>query len=174
MANARVRCVGCGGMFPEIAGPTHRYMESSPGCWAAYGEVIARQYTDVNYAAAGQLIVDAYAVQHPGRPSPQSIQSVALHLIGLCLVLERGVSARATTAMIQTAAKDKQKFVWLTPPPSMGPLTVVEVAAATSAVEHVARVRAWAASAWEAWKQHHVRVSGWLDSAELGMARPTG
>lgn len=36
-------CVGCGGLFPEMDGPTHRYMESSPGCWAAYGEVLARE-----------------------------------------------------------------------------------------------------------------------------------
>ena len=36
------RCLGCGAELPVFAGPVHRYMESSPGCWAAYGEVLAR------------------------------------------------------------------------------------------------------------------------------------
>ena len=70
-------------------------MESSPSCWAAYGEVLAREYNDPAFMAAHRLTVDAYAVQHPGRPSPQSIQSVALHLISLCLVLEQELYHRA-------------------------------------------------------------------------------
>jgi len=64
-----VRCFGCGGLFPDVSGPTHRYMEATPGCWAAYGEVLARQYVDAGYATAGQMTVDAYAVQHPGTAS---------------------------------------------------------------------------------------------------------
>src|SRR5262245_21594553 len=30
---SRTRCVGCGGLVPKMEGPTHRYMEASPGCW---------------------------------------------------------------------------------------------------------------------------------------------
>lgn len=81
------RCPGCGVELPAFAGPVHRYMESSPSCWVAYGEVLARECSDPALMAAHRLTVDAYAVQHPGRPSPQSIQSVALHLISLCVVL---------------------------------------------------------------------------------------
>jgi len=40
------KCPGCGGTFPLLGGPVHRYMESSPGCWAAYGVVLAREYSD--------------------------------------------------------------------------------------------------------------------------------
>ncbi len=115
-----IRCFGCGGLFPNIEGPTHRYMASSPGCWAAYGEVLARQYGNANYAGAGQLTIDAYAVQHPGRPSAQSIQSVALHLISLCLLLERGVELGTATEGIRAAAKDKRRFAWLAPPETTG------------------------------------------------------
>ena len=31
-----VTCIGCGGLVPDIDGPSHRYMLASPGCWAAY------------------------------------------------------------------------------------------------------------------------------------------
>ena len=82
-------------MVPNQSGPTHRYMESLPGCWAIYGEVLAREYSDLAYAAVHRLTVDAYAVQHPGQPSPQSIQSVGVHLLRLCLILEHGFSAAA-------------------------------------------------------------------------------
>jgi hypothetical protein len=63
---AGVACVGCGAIFEDREGPTHRYTESSPACWAAYGEVVAREYSDSSYAALHGLTVDAYAVQHPG------------------------------------------------------------------------------------------------------------
>src|SRR4051812_1460015 len=97
-----VSCPGCGGMFPEMEGPIHRYMESSPACWATYGEVLALEYSNPAYAENYRFGVDAYAVQHPGRPSPQSIQSVAVHLIRLCLLLECGLElSRANDAMLK-------------------------------------------------------------------------
>ena len=87
-------CPGCAIVLPEIEGPTHAYIESSPACWAKYGEVLAREYADPDlFAKVHRMSVDAYAVQHPGRPSPQSIQSVAVHLISLCTMIEKDASA---------------------------------------------------------------------------------
>jgi len=159
---SHVPCVGCGGLFPEIEGPTHRYMESSPGCWAAYGEVLAREYNNPVYGGANRLAVDAYAVQHPGRPSPQAIQSVALHLIRLCLLLEHGLNiARANDAAL-AVSQVKSKFVWLTPPQNRGDITVADVHLTTNAEEHVRLVRKWSSSAWAAWKSHHAQIEVWL------------
>ncbi len=155
-------CPGCGGRFPAtVGGPVHRYMESSPGCWAVYGEVLAREYGERAYYEMHKFTVDAYAVQHPGRPSPQSIQSVGVHLIRLCLMLEQGADAGHATKMMQTAA-DKTAFRWLEPPPSRGEITVADVHRAASAAEHAALVRAWANSAWNAWAAHHATVRGWM------------
>ncbi len=166
-----IACVGCGAIFADLEGPTHRYMESSPGCWAAYGEVVAREYSDPSYASLHRLSVDAYAVQHPGRPSPQTTQSVALHLMSLCLILERGVDPSRATAFFQEAAKDKGRYVWLPPPASRGSVTVKDVYAAASAEDHERLVRAWAESAWSAWAPHH-DVIRLLCSARLnGVAR---
>ena len=155
-------CPGCGGLFEDNPGPTHRYLEASPGCWAAYGEVLVREYSDPAYYRIHRLTVDSYAVQHPGRPSPQSIQSVAVHLISLCLVLENNVDVQRATAAMQTAVKTKGRFVWLTPPTSLGVVTVAEVCAAKHADEHVKQVYSWAKSAWQAWAPHHATVRSWL------------
>ena len=82
-------CVGCGAMVPDLEGPTHRYIGASPGCWAAYGRLSEKEASDFRFMRYHQLTVDAYCVQHPGEPSPQSIRSVAVHLVGLHLQLER-------------------------------------------------------------------------------------
>ncbi len=164
---AAVACVGCGAVFEEGDGPTHRYLESSPGCWASYGEVLAREYSDFPaYGALHRLTVDTYAVQHPGRPSPQCIQSVALHLMSLCLVLERDIEPRRATEFLQTAAQHKGRFTWLTPPESLGSITVKDVHRAESAAEHVKLVRAWAESAWSSWSSHHATIHAWLRAEE--------
>ena len=154
------KCPGCGGLFEDIEGPTHRYLESSPGCWAAYGEVLAREYQDPEYFAVHKFTVDAYAVQHPGHPSPQTIQSVAGHLIRLCLMLERNISTERANNAIKAAVE--KTYIWLEPPASMGSLTVVEVHGAGNPDEHRRLVRAWAASAWAAWSAQHAIIRSWL------------
>ncbi len=154
-------CTGCGASFPEVKGPTHRYMESSPGCWAAYGEVLAREYSNPAYFEVHRLTVDAYAAQHPGRPSPQSIKSVGYHLIRLCLLLERGLDMRRANDAMLAITKLKDRFVWLAPPPSLGAVTARDVWEAESAAEHKRLVRAWARSVWEAWSPHHDVVHRW-------------
>lgn len=156
-------CFSCGGEYPDIEGPTHRYMSSSPGCWAVYGEVLAREYSDPQYFRVHRLTVDSYAVQHPGSPSRQSIHSVGLHLIRLCLFLEHGLAAEAANAAMLEAGKHKHDFVWLEPPETLGDITVSDVAKATDASEHIRRVRAWARSAWEAWSVHHATIRSFLE-----------
>jgi len=83
------RCVGCDGMFPTIDGPAHRYMKSSAGYREVYGEVLSREYSDAAFWAVHRLTADTYAVQHPGLPCRQAIQSVGAHLIRIHLILER-------------------------------------------------------------------------------------
>lgn len=162
MPNNLKPCPGCGGMFPEMEGPTHKYMESSPGCWACYGEVLAREYSDFRYQKVHRLTVDAYAVQHPGQPSPQSIRSVALHLISLTAIFEKNMELQQATKLLQKAAENKEQFIRLTPPASLGELTVADIHAAKDADEHARLVREWAESAWMAWSDHHPTIRKWL------------
>ena len=157
-----VPCIGCGALVPPQPGPTHRYMESSPGCWAIYGQVLAREYSDISYAAVHRLTVDAYAVQHPGKPSPQSIQSVGVHLLRLCLIIERAYSDEAAAKAMPLLSQQKRSFHWLTPPPTVGEKTVLDVWHAGDPGAHIEAVREWARSAWQAWSPHHQQVREWL------------
>jgi len=157
-----VRCFSCGGLYPDIEGPTHQYMKSSPGCWAVYGDILAREYSNPEYFEVHRLTVDAYAVQHPGAKDRQSIHSVGLHLIRICLFLEHNLKAEdANNAMLQ-AGKEKHRFLWLKPPLALGDFTAEDVFEAGNVSEHKERVREWARSAWEAWADHHGTIRSWL------------
>ena len=145
-------CAGCGAIVLRSDGPTHEYIGASPGCWAIFGEVSARG------PATDQLRVDAYAAQHPGVPSRRSIQSVAVHLISLCLQLEHGATPARAREGIVAALDIAYRFVWLDPPLFEGALTIVDVAAG-------ADVRAWAESVWRAWAPHHHTVRAWLSAS---------
>jgi hypothetical protein len=161
----RLPCPGCRGLFPDTDGPTHAYLGASPGCWAVYCHILAKEYGEYGYPDVHRLTVDAYAVQHPGEPSRRSIQSVAVHLVSLYFVLERGLNAQMATNAIREALKHNERFVWLTPPVSPGTLTVLDVVRAENPDAHNAVVERWARCVWAAWDVHHATVRGWADAA---------
>jgi len=163
-------CPGCGVVLPGVDGPTHDYMESSPACWAVYGEVLAREYSDITYRAVHRLTVDTYAVQHPGGDSPQAIQSVAAHLVSMYLMLELGYSSSRATTMLK-AAVEAGRFEWLARPAHPGEVTVAHVAQASTAMEHIERVHEWAMSVWNAWSAHHAQVKAWAADAIVPRTR---
>lgn len=148
--------------MPDKEGPAHRYIGASPSCWEIYGEVLAKEYGNYRYWPAHRMTVDAYAAQHPGTPSPQAIQSVAVHLISLYLKLEEGLSDDRTRKEMQRAAdRSRECFSWLEPPGSLGDITVLDVQSARNPNEHKERVERWAKSVWEAWKPHREAVRMW-------------
>ena len=158
-------CPGCGVKLPTVDGPVHRYMHSSPACWRAFGQVLAREYSSADYSDVHRLSVDAYAVQHPGDNSRQAIQSVGVHLVRLCLFLERGLAPREANDAMLRAARRKAGYTWLERPATLGSVTVVDVVAAQSVEQHRTAVHAWARSAWDAWSIHHELVRKWADAA---------
>jgi hypothetical protein len=128
-----------------------------------YNEVLARQISDVSYGRARLLSVNAYAVQHPGHRERRTAQSVAVHLAGLFLAIERGVDDPTISRRMAQLA-DARGYPWLEPPASLGELTIVDVARARGADEHAEVVRRWARSAWAAWGEHHDIVRAWLET----------
>jgi hypothetical protein len=156
------RC-GCGMVTEVVEGPVHRYVASTPGCWEAYGRLLARDYEDVARWRTHRLAVDAYAVQHPGVDGPQARNSVGIHLSRLGLMFERGWALeRANGAMLMITAK-KFEYPWLTPPVSLAGVTVADVLEAETAEAHMAAVEGWARAVWESWAAHHAAVMGWLE-----------
>ncbi len=160
-------CFSCGALVPDTEGPVHRYMDSSPGCWAIYGQVLAREYSDASYFRNHRLTVDAYALQHPGEPSPQTIQSIALHLGSLHLVFDCGSEPGEATALLQELSRHKTKFCWLEPPSNLGSVSVLDVWTTKGATAHLAAVRTWATATWSAWEQHHAQVQAWVRPCAL-------
>ncbi|MCH8931370.1 MAG: hypothetical protein IIA98_10730 [Proteobacteria bacterium] len=138
-------------------------MDSSPGFWAAFGEVLAREYSDVNYGANHHLTVDAYALQHPGKQSPQSINSIAVHLVSLYLIFERDMTMSAATRSMQKLVEHKAVFSWLDPSADLGQVTVRGVLNAKDAEAHVQMVKKWAESTWSAWEEYRDQVKEWAE-----------
>jgi CTP:molybdopterin cytidylyltransferase MocA len=159
-------CPGCGARYaPHASGTTHAYIGASPACWAAFGELLAREFGDRAYGRLHRHTVDVYTVQHPGDDDRRQRQSVAIHLIGLCHWLEHALDAQrvisATQAMLQG---DRPDWPWLEPP-TAHEMTVRDVLAAESADEHERLVRRWAELTWEAWHPHHDVVRRWAADA---------
>ena len=155
------QCPGCGVRLPRVDGPTHAYMTCSASCWQRFGELLAAQYADPGRMAFHQLVVDAYAVQHPDGDDPRAIQSVAIHLMTLCLFLEEAVDPSLGAALHARMVR-RPVFHRLEPPPSRGSLTVLNVPVVSDAATAREAAYAWARSAWDAWQQQHVTVREWL------------
>ena len=153
-----IRCFGCGALVADLVGPTHRYMLSAPGCWQLYGHLLGAEYPRT------QLSVDGYAVQHPGQPGPQASQSVCVHLMNLCRVLERGGGLAGSVGFLQGLTH--RDYPWLTPPPARYEFTVVDLLQAADQDAFASIESGFAAAAWSAWSAHHVTVRGWLDEPE--------
>ena len=163
-----VPCVGCEApLVPDVDGQTHRYIGASPGCWAAYGDLSGKEAGDFRYMRFHQITVDAYCAQHPGEPSPQAIRSVAVHLVGLHLQLERDLPSEGLYAARQRVAslgkQEKLDLAWLEAPAEPGKVTVLDVLDAGDPSEHEERVLRWAHTVWEAWSPHHETVRRWAD-----------
>src|SRR5262245_19320022 len=121
-------CPGCGAETAALEGPIHRYMTSSPACWQRYGEVLENFYRQPELSTGLVMCVDTYAVQHPGTPNPQAIQSVAIHLLNLSHYLVHSRQVRIPQDMLVklgTSASSKVRpWHWLTPPSFAGCRTV--------------------------------------------------
>lgn len=147
-------CFACGGQFETDEGATHAYMLSIPGCWAAYGELLAREYSDpALFAASHRLSVDAYALQHPGDPTQRrAVQSFWLHGASLWLALRMGQShAVATQSLKALAGMD------FAVRPTQRPhftMTHADVLAAPVS-SHPGLARYWAEESLTAWKPAH-------------------
>jgi hypothetical protein len=145
-------CPGCGYVAEGPGGPGHAYIGASAECWQRYGELLVRP-------AGGQRVVDAYAVQHPGVDERRSRQSVAVHLVSLCGVLEHPRHDVQGVALLRRALQHPREYPWLPPPPLHGTPTVDDVLRGPVSVE------AWVRAVWRAWEPHHATVADWWADA---------
>ena len=154
-------CPGCRLRLAPSGGPTHPYFGASPACWALYGEALSRAYGDPACRDVLQLVVEAYACQHPGVPGRRSAQSVGIHLMTLCMVLEDGADPREGPKLHRRMVA-RPTFTWLEPPADRGGVTVAALLDASTSAAYVEAAWAWAGETWRAWQAHHDTVRGWI------------
>lgn len=158
-------CPNCGAVVPGVDGPTHAYMVSSPGCWAAFGALQADELTRFGYPPVHGLAVDAYAASHGGDGSQRrDRQSVCLHLMALCLVLERREGPRRRMALLQELTAAKRDWPRLARAPGWPALSHTHVAEAADAAGYAARVIEWAQAVWDFWAPEHPAVRRLVDA----------
>jgi hypothetical protein len=160
-------CPGCGAELPEVEGPTDPYGGASSSCWAAFGEVCARDFGEYAYPEVHRLIVDSYMAQHPGLGTPAGRRSLATHLVGLCCAIEQQMSSKDIGRVLGALFPDKRDIAPFEPIPSLGGETVVRVREASSLHEHNVRAQHWARTVWSAWASHHQRVRDLLEACPV-------
>lgn len=159
MTTDTMRCSDCGAVVPDVPElrTGHTYVGAVAGCWAAYTELMGRQLSDPRLAGVHMLAVDVYMAQHPGTPGRQAAQSVWVHLVGLCLVLETRLRRRDVGPGKGSRGRARRHVRVAGAAASLGPVTVLDVLAAPNA-EGAAAVRHWAESVWAAWSPHHSAI----------------
>lgn len=171
MSAATDICPGCAVALPAQAGPVHRYMTASPACWALYSGLFSAGEPLVLGGPLLGLTVDAYAAQHPGTPNPQAIQSVAVHLLTMHGVFERGQNVgRALWLRTRSLRDDKalghkhSRFTWLTPPSFAGLLNVAAIAAAPTPQARGAVAERWIRQVYDTWAAAHAAtIARWYE-----------
>ncbi len=162
-------CPGCGLAMPAESRVSYDgYYHASPECWSVYTEVLGAEFSNaVLFGQVHQLTVDTYAVQHAGGVHPD--KSIAVHLAGLYLVLERGLAPPSVAPRLQQLAARVNAWPHFPAPKNRGGLTVFDVALAESMMDHVAQSRAWAQAVWEAWGAYHIDIARLLqEHIQLG------
>jgi hypothetical protein len=153
-------------VFAAVDGPVHRYMVSSAGCWDAFGQVLAADYSSPERMAFHQLVVDAYAAQHPGGDTPQQIQSVGLHLMTLCSFLEGGTDPALGPALHQRFV-GRPEFRPLQRD-GAGAITVAHLPTSGPAAQAREAAYEWGRAVWDTYRAEHDTIRGWLAGSLVG------
>ncbi len=158
MASLDVQCPGCGLGMPRKDGSTYDgYFNTSPECWAVFGEVLAAEFSNAFlFGRVHQITVDTYAVQHAGGKHPD--KSVAVHLSGLHLVQDRGFQPTSVPPLLQQLAATVEVWLHFDPPMPAVAMTVFDVALAESVEDHIKLVREWSSLVWKSWSNYHPQI----------------
>jgi hypothetical protein len=159
-------CPVCGAHVPDVDGPVHAYVPSAPGCWSVFGEVQADEMQRFGYPPAHRVVADAYMAQHPGDGSDRrDRQSVFVHLVGLCAVLEEQAEHPHATGLLARVFDQFDDFPALRRASGPGALTILHMRDAPDLGSFEQRAQEWAAAVWDSWKEQHHLIRGVLRAA---------
>jgi Family of unknown function (DUF5946) len=160
-------CPGCYAQLAVAGGPTHRYIGASAACWDLYGKLLAGE-PPMPVSPLSPLLVDAYAAQHPGDDSPQATQSVAVHLVALTAVLDKGrriADAMALRVAAVEVGRAADGYPKLDPVPSEWDATIADLSSA-GASGGVPPLGHYVEGVHERWAAlHGDTIHGWYQAA---------
>lgn len=162
-------CPGCFAKLPKPAydGHTHPYIGASPSCWTLFSNLWNGGEPALAPFPVYPLILDAYCVQHHGTPSPQAIQSVAIHALTLYGVLDQGVDPNQTMWIRRQLLRDikvpkHERFDWLTPPEFEQCITIADIVQEPTPEERAQKAQSYIEEVWTLWeKAHGDTLAGW-------------
>ena len=164
-ARAPVACPSCGAVFDDIDGPTHPYLAATRSCWASFGVLQADEMRRFGYPPIHGLVVDAYAASHGGDGTDRrDRQSVCIHLMALCAVLERGECNSGRIALLQRLTAQKLEWPALHRLDGVPTLNHTHAGGATDLDDYTHRAREWAGAVWTSWSHEHARISNMLNA----------
>jgi hypothetical protein len=147
-------CAGCG---RQVEGGT-------AGCRADFDNLVGRDFGDARFFASHRLFVDVYALQHPDEFC-RSAKSLAAHLVGLHLIVERGIGAATGAPALRGWLDGPGALTRPQVPADRGSVTLGDLIG----IDHPARWREallhWAEHTWEAWRELHPLARQWADEA---------
>jgi len=148
-------CASCGLV---VAGGTE-------GCQRLFETIGLREYEDMRLARYHRIVVDVYALQHPGRYG-RSAKSFAAHLTGLCAWLENETNSRSVNALVQRWLSGPSPIQKPTLPPSYGAITIRDLVDAEDPVRYGEVLRNWARATWDAYAPLHATAREWIATAQ--------
>lgn len=155
------KCFGCLETFPPMKSstPPHPYIGASTACWAVYGDLLAKEFSDPEYFKVHRTTVDAYAAQHIGNQEDRRArQSANVHLIALYLAFAQKADKTTVLTFIRKATVVKQDWPPLLQRKNPHWLTVQDIVKADNPSSHARLVPQWGQSVWEAYGDCHEEV----------------
>lgn len=160
--------------MPDIEGPVHKYVPSAPGCWKIFGEVQADEALRFGYPPEHRLVVDAYMAQHPGDGQDRrDRQSVFVHLVALCALIEHSTPPDAVTRLLGRVVRSRPDFPNLRRSGDPGAVTVRDMVGASDLADYGTRAREWGTAVWASWADHHSLIREALTEALRSTADPS-
>ncbi|HEY8824092.1 MAG TPA: DUF5946 family protein [Candidatus Limnocylindria bacterium] len=142
---------------PECGAP----VGGRDACQKLFDDLGLRAFGDSRYASMRRLAVDCYACQHD--KYILSGRSLAAHLTGLAVAIEHG-GAEQVNDRVQAWLSRTRHVAKPSVPRSRGKVTIADVSDAAPD-EYPAAVRRWAASVWDAWREHQALAREWIASS---------
>ena len=153
-------CPGCGLVHPDLGLDPPVDLDATGECAREFGSVSEYFYRVPELVPMRQYVVDGYACQHPSVATRRAVQTTALCLMTLDLVVEAGLGVELGPRLHKLMMERHPDVFFALPRPDLaGTLTHRHLAVDPARLAD--RAREWAESVWHAWREQHAQVRAW-------------